>query len=82
MTMNTKSKNQSSEDYPKKSSLNDMLENSDSKRTGGPAEEFISPDPQSVPERNENQVEQDQMGISEKAKNQTTDERDVSKGKK
>jgi hypothetical protein len=80
--MNTNPTDQSPEDTPKKSSLNDMLENSDSKRTDGPAEEFISPDPQSVPERNENLVEQDQMGISEKAKNQTTDEGDVAKGKK
>ena len=50
-------------------------------RDGGAIEEFIdSESPQSKGNERE-QEEPDKMGISEKAKNQPSDERDVSKGK-
>ncbi len=67
----------------KKSSLNDLLNQSKPKRDELPAEEFISPDPsRSVPDKNVGLKKQDKMGISQKAKNQPSDERDASERKK
>lgn len=74
----TDSKNKS-----EKSSLNDMLKDGSSKRSEIPAEEFISPDPtRSVPEKKGEPEKLDKMGISQKAKSQSSDESDVAKGKK
>ncbi|WP_194778373.1 hypothetical protein [Pararhodonellum marinum] len=47
-----------------------------------PSEEFISPDPNSVPDKDTGIDNMDKMGISKKAKNQPSDERDSSKGTK
>lgn len=74
-----------SEDHSKSksSSLNDLLKESSSKRENEPAEEFISPDPtRSVPDENVGMDTLDKMGISEKTKNQPSDEKDISENKK
>ncbi len=66
-----------------KSNLNDLLKKGKTKIEDGPGEEFISPDPtRSVPPKNTENVTQDKMGISQKTKNQPSDERDASKNKK
>lgn len=73
----------SSKNKPEKSTLNELLKNGNSKRNEVPAEEFISPDPtRSAPEKKGEPEKLDKMGISEKAKNQSSDESDVAKGKK
>lgn len=67
----------------KGSTLNELLKKSSSKREEEPAEEYISPDPtRSVPDENVGIDTVDKMGISEKTKNQPSDEKDVSENKK
>lgn len=67
----------------KGSTLNELLKRSSSKREEEPAEEFITPDPtRSVPDKNVGVDTVDKMGISEKAKNQPSDEKDISENKK
>ncbi|MCL6261557.1 hypothetical protein M3O96_20825 [Aquiflexum sp. TKW24L] len=65
----------------KDSTLDDLLKKGKSDRKDNlPGEEFITPDPtRSAPDKNTEAEEVDSMGISEKAKNQASDERDVAK---
>ena len=78
-----KSSDQNPKNNPEKSTLNDLLKKGNPIRNEEPAEEFITPDPtRSVPEKQVGQVKLDKMGISQKAKNQPSDERDTSKGEK
>jgi hypothetical protein len=72
------------QDAQDENSLDDMLKKGRSKRKDDlPAEEFISPDPtRSSPDGDSGPEEIDKMGISKKAKNQSSDEGDVSKNKK
>lgn len=81
--MKTSDQNPKDDLESKGSTLNDLLKKSTSKREETPAEEFITPDPtRSVPDENVGVDTVDKMGISEKAKNQPSDEKDVSENKK
>jgi hypothetical protein len=77
-------KSKNPQDSQEESSLDDLLKKGRSKRKDDyPPEEFISSDPtRSTPENESGPEEIDKMGISKKAKNQASDERDVSKNKK
>lgn len=78
-----KSSDQSPKNNPEKSTLNDLLKKGTPERNEEPSEEFITPDPtRSVPAKNVGLRELDKMGISQKAKNQPSDERDTSEDKK
>jgi hypothetical protein len=82
--MKTSDKNPNTENESEDSSLDKLLNKGRSKRKDDlPAEEFISSDPtRSTPDRDSEPEEIDKMGISKKAKNQSSDEGDVSKNKK
>lgn len=73
-------------EYPakdKKSTFGDLLKKGPKKNVSTPAEEFTSPDPsRSKPVKDAETGEIDKMGISKKAKNQPTDEGDISKNRK
>lgn len=78
-----KSSDQSPINNPEKSALNDLLKNGNPERNEEASEEFITPDPtRSFPIKNVGLIELDKMGISQKAKNQPSDERDTHEDKK
>lgn len=77
------SSDQSPKNNPEKSTLNDLLKKGTPERNEEPAEEFITSDPtRSVPTKNVGLKELDKMGISQKAKNQPSEERDTFEDKK
>lgn len=81
--METKDQKPENDSESKSSNLNDLLKKSSSNREEGPAEEFITSDPtRSIPDENVGRDDVDKMGISEKTKNQPSDEKDVSENKK
>ena len=81
--MKTSDQNPKDHSESKGTTLNDLLKKSTSKREETPAEEFISSDPtRDVPDDNVGRDDVDKMGISEKTKNQPSDEKDVSENKK
>ncbi len=67
--------NQKEKAEVKNSTLNDLLKKGTPERDEEPMEEFITPDPtRSVPEKKIGLAKLDKMGISQKAKNQSTEE--------
>jgi hypothetical protein len=75
--------NSDNPDETENTNLDDLLQKGKSDRKDGlPSEEFISPDSnKSSTSKNTEAEEVDSMGISEKAKKQASDERDVAENR-